>query len=125
MKAPQEPEYIIMGDLITRVELALSLAGEVELATEVGAIRNCSRPHNPSPDFMNVKIGDWIKGVGDITTEYERQFVARYGESIKSERERVLDEMKEALSSDACPDNKEGNNCKDNCILCIIESLRR
>ena len=53
MTAQQEPEYQITGDLITRVERALKLAGKVELATEFGAIRNCFYPHNPEPEHCH------------------------------------------------------------------------
>jgi hypothetical protein len=55
----------------------------------------CTRPHTPAQDFSNPKIGDWIPGVGDITTEYERQFIARYGEAARTatlaENKRGLD----------------------------------
>lgn len=33
-------------------------------------------------DFATVDIGDWIEGVGDITTYFERVFVRRFGDAL-------------------------------------------
>jgi hypothetical protein len=35
-------------------------------------------------DFINVKVLDWIEGVGDITTESEREFIMRFGIMLRS-----------------------------------------
>jgi hypothetical protein len=34
-------------------------------------------------DFINAKLLDWIEGVGDITTQYELDFVHRFGAAEK------------------------------------------
>jgi len=34
-------------------------------------------------DFINAKLMDWIEGVGEITTQYELNFIHRFGEAMK------------------------------------------
>jgi hypothetical protein len=58
------------------------------------AIRSCPAPSSQSTDFANAEINDWIEGVGDITTEYEKNFIRRYGQRAtdirNEERTKIL-----------------------------------
>ena len=50
-------------------------------------------------DFINANVGDWIQGVGEITTIYERDFIRRYGSSlIPAKSEAVLEEFFEWIN---------------------------
>ena len=40
-------------------------------------------------DFKNANLGDWVEGVGEITTQYELDFIHRFGYSYTNEREKV------------------------------------
>ena len=35
-------------------------------------------------DFINAKLGDWIQGAGDITTNFELDFIHSFGNYYKS-----------------------------------------
>jgi hypothetical protein len=56
-----------------------------------------------SQDFIDAEILDWIEGVGEVSTQYEKNFVNTFGEVIKqhdsSIRNKLLDETITHLES--------------------------
>jgi hypothetical protein len=42
------------------------------------------REYQITDDLSSAKQGDWIAGVGDISTKYEEDFVRRFAEAIQA-----------------------------------------
>ena len=98
-----EPTYLISGELIRDIETYIQCGSDGTLPTEselLEAIGKCcargptERPFFPHrlvgeteirtsiPDFSKAKVGDWYRGVGDISTVYEENFVRRFGQLL-------------------------------------------
>jgi len=124
---PQQPKFLLIKpseftELANVHTEGISPARIFEISI---AVKDRSRPA-PSPqptDFSNAEINDWIDGVGDITTEYEKNFIRRYGQMKATIRNATLDEI-HARYVDAYlnPDNYNEINAKE--VYQFIESLR-
>jgi hypothetical protein len=44
-------------------------------------------------DFINIKLGDWVEGVGFVETNFELDFIRSFGKYSQNQREKVLDEV--------------------------------
>lgn len=81
-------------------------------------------------DFENIEIFDWIEGVGEITTEFEKQFVRRFGASHtshQSERDKATTGCRKIVGDKIifgkCPFNSDCGRCFlcDNAGGCIVD----
>jgi len=48
-------------------------------------------------DFKNADILDWVEGVGDISTHYEKRFVNVFGEMLQKHDEKVKSEERKRV----------------------------
>ena len=129
----QHPEFVVREPDMIEICRVLSVKGNPQLARVFESV--CRSRPAPSPDFAKVKLGDWIEGVGDITTEYERQFVMRYGEqtnkAVKEAASKAREKMMK-LICEQCPVRNEEMPIEDysaeSCDGCltrkVYESLR-
>jgi len=73
-------------------------------------------------DFINVKLGDWIEGVGFVETHFELNFIRSFGKHFQSEWEKVLNELEQWVKLGNCELDKAYPNDR---LMKKIKELRQ
>ena len=79
-------------------------------------------------DFKNANVGDWIQGVGEISTEYEKEFIRRFGGALSTtsaagEVEKVLDELEKWLKNEIKKAGQDTETWLDSAYENVLEML--